>query len=273
HKFAASPAPITPVEALKLQFATNTPGEGPASPSSFQPPRADGLVSAPPELGDAHKQLTNPVRGVDGVESPDHRRHTGVAAAIAKGGDAFKLDESAPYRAARETSEFGPSKEQESHVDGDGVVHKDTALTTDELERARNLSGDQPPRPIRESLIDGEASAPGEEKAEGWGRPFKIKWMKTEKLPFHRTRHLRNPWNNDREVKVSRDGTEVEPSIGQRLIDEWDRVVEPEPTPAVPSMARHVLPSRPGVHTYGSAPQQSKPLPPGPSRGHPPRHQ
>ena len=44
------------------------------------------------------------------------------------------------------------------------------------------------------------------------GRPFHIQWIKTGSLPFGRTRHLRNPWNADREVKVSRDGTEVEPS-------------------------------------------------------------
>ncbi|KAG9103015.1 hypothetical protein FRC06_000463 [Ceratobasidium sp. 370] len=235
HKFATSPAPITPVEALKLRFAASTPSDNAASPSSFQPPRADGLVSAPPELGEAHRQLTNPARDANEAESPDRiRRHTGAAAVIAKSGKPFELDETAPYRAAREISEIGPSKQQESRVDGDGIVHKDTALTTDELERARNLSEDQPPRPIRESLTSAEAgssvaSAAGEEKIEGWGKPFKIKWIRTEKLPFHRTRHLRNPWNNDREVKVSRDGTEVEPGVGQKLIDEWDRVVEPEP--------------------------------------------
>ena len=30
-----------------------------------------------------------------------------------------------------------------------------------------------------------------------------------------------------REVKVSRDGTEIEPSIGQILIDEWEKVEQP----------------------------------------------
>lgn len=33
-----------------------------------------------------------------------------------------------------------------------------------------------------------------------------------------------------REVKVSRDGTEIEPTIGQMLIDEWEKV-EPPPGP------------------------------------------
>jgi len=47
---------------------------------------------------------------------------------------------------------------------------------------------------------------------DGWGQSFNIQWIKLGSLPFGRTRHLRNPWNADREVKVSRDGTEVEPS-------------------------------------------------------------
>ncbi|KAF8610435.1 hypothetical protein BDV93DRAFT_16238 [Ceratobasidium sp. AG-I] len=260
HKFAASPAPITPGEALKLQFAATTPVPQP------QLPRPDGLASAPAEMGDAHKQLTNPARDSDETNSPDHlRRHTGAAAAIMRGSDQFELDENAPFRAARDTSAFGPSQEQESHTDEDGVVHRDTALTTEELERARGLSDDVALRPIRESLTLAEAgssTAPAidGEKVEGWGKPFKINWIRTEKLPFHRTRHLRNPWNSDREVKVSRDGTEVEPSIGQRLIDEWDQVVEPESPTVAPSMSRHVLPSRPGLQgaTYGSAPAQPK---------------
>lgn len=38
------------------------------------------------------------------------------------------------------------------------------------------------------------------------------------KLPFHRTRHLRNAFNDNREVKISRDGTEVEPTTGDMLL-------------------------------------------------------
>ena len=59
-----------------------------------------------------------------------------------------------------------------------------------------------------------------------WGEPFKLQWIRTERLPFYRTRHLRNPWNHDREIKVSRDGTELEPTVGQALLEEWDRAVE-----------------------------------------------
>ncbi|KAJ7152273.1 YT521-B-like domain-containing protein [Mycena crocata] len=57
----------------------------------------------------------------------------------------------------------------------------------------------------------------------GWGKEFRLDWLCTEPLSFQRTRHLRNPWNHNREVKVSRDGTELEPSVGQSLLEEWHR--------------------------------------------------
>jgi YT521-B-like domain len=51
-------------------------------------------------------------------------------------------------------------------------------------------------------------------------------------LPFQRTRMLRNPWNGNREVKISRDGTEIEPSVGARILQEFDA----EPTTAGPGL-------------------------------------
>ena len=50
------------------------------------------------------------------------------------------------------------------------------------------------------------------------GKLFKLEWLSTTKLPFWRTRGLRNPWNSNREVKIARDGTELEPSVGRKLI-------------------------------------------------------
>ncbi|KAF3395131.1 Zinc finger CCCH domain-containing protein 45 [Talaromyces pinophilus] len=51
-----------------------------------------------------------------------------------------------------------------------------------------------------------------------FGKPFRIEWISTERVPFYRTRGLRNPWNSNREVKIARDGTEIEPSVGRKLI-------------------------------------------------------
>ncbi|KAF2134286.1 hypothetical protein P153DRAFT_381466 [Dothidotthia symphoricarpi CBS 119687] len=59
---------------------------------------------------------------------------------------------------------------------------------------------------------------------QSWGKPFKVKWVSTNRLPFYRTRGLRNPWNANREVKIARDGTELEPSVGERLVQMFHRL-------------------------------------------------
>lgn len=51
------------------------------------------------------------------------------------------------------------------------------------------------------------------------GRPFRIQWLSTERVPFHRTRGLRNPWNANRGVKIARDGTEIEPTVGAQVVE------------------------------------------------------
>ncbi|KAM0721900.1 hypothetical protein Q7P37_002825 [Cladosporium fusiforme] len=61
------------------------------------------------------------------------------------------------------------------------------------------------------------------------GRPFKVEWVSTARLPFYRTRGLRNSWNANREVKIARDGTELEPSIGKRLVQMFHRPAQMVP--------------------------------------------
>lgn len=68
-------------------------------------------------------------------------------------------------------------------------------------------------------------------QSKAWGKPFKIEWVSTMRLPFYRTRGLRNPWNSNREVKIARDGTELETSIGRRLLGLFHRV----PSPVAPN--------------------------------------
>ena len=58
---------------------------------------------------------------------------------------------------------------------------------------------------------------------QAFGKPFKIEWLATNRLPFYRTRGLRNPWNANREVKIARDGTELETIVGKRLVQMFQR--------------------------------------------------
>lgn len=76
-----------------------------------------------------------------------------------------------------------------------------------------------------DSILDTDAQA--------FGKPFKIEWLATNRLPFYRTRGLRNPWNANREVKIARDGTELETSVGRRLLQMFQRA----PTESAPQGA------------------------------------
>ncbi|KAI5244186.1 hypothetical protein E4T42_07210 [Aureobasidium subglaciale] len=63
-----------------------------------------------------------------------------------------------------------------------------------------------------------EEETPSTHGTQEWEKSFQIEWISTNRLPFYRIRGLRNPWNENKEVKIARDGTEIEPSIGSRLV-------------------------------------------------------
>ncbi|KAF9870001.1 yt521-b-like splicing [Colletotrichum karsti] len=106
-----------------------------------------------------------------------------------------------------------------------------------EAEREDGDSGDE-----EEEQSDVSSRKSGNQEGEGpakaWGKPFKLEWLSTARLPFYRTRGLRNSWNSNREVKIARDGTELEPSVGRRLIGLFNRVQSPPNPGAVPAAMR-----------------------------------
>ncbi|XP_057977021.1 uncharacterized protein LOC131164081 isoform X2 [Malania oleifera] len=55
-----------------------------------------------------------------------------------------------------------------------------------------------------------------------WGRSFKVKWLQLYDLPFQKTLHLRNPLNDFKPVKISRDCQELSQEIGEALCDLLD---------------------------------------------------
>lgn len=53
--------------------------------------------------------------------------------------------------------------------------------------------------------------------AKALGGVFKLEWLNRRELWFSKCLHLRNPWNENKEVKICRDGQEVEPAVGEAL--------------------------------------------------------
>ncbi|KAM9306842.1 YTH domain-containing protein 1 [Pholidichthys leucotaenia] len=49
------------------------------------------------------------------------------------------------------------------------------------------------------------------------GGVFKIDWLCRRELPFIKSTHLLNPWNEYKPVKIGRDGQEIQPDVGAQL--------------------------------------------------------
>jgi hypothetical protein len=91
-------------------------------------------------------------------------------------------------------------------------------------------SGSMPTPNLREDGAYSNLGVPGmarPDERSALGTPFKVEWVHLERLSFHRTQHLRNTWNHNLEVKVSRDGMELNPDVGQKLLREWDVLSTP----------------------------------------------
>ncbi|KAI0000279.1 YT521-B-like domain-containing protein [Russula vinacea] len=137
------------------------------------------VSSAPAELHDSHHRLSHPTKH-------------GCRSSRAFKSLPFELNADAPYRAIRGTR-------SNIHQAAHPIIPAPSDESEDTQETLKTA---------------GQGSEEG--FAEALGRPFRVDWIRTERLSFFRTKHLRNPWNHGREVKISRDGTELEPS-------EWDK--------------------------------------------------
>ncbi|RMB97066.1 hypothetical protein DUI87_26349 [Hirundo rustica rustica] len=72
-------------------------------------------------------------------------------------------------------------------------------------------------------------SSIGCEKSQDWGSAgfggvFKVEWIRKESIPFQFAHHLLNPWNDNKKVQISRDGQELEPQVGEQLLQLWDHI-------------------------------------------------
>lgn len=214
-----SPMPVDASPALNFE-GTEEPGDA-RTPGLHHAQQAQ---SAPAILGKPHSPIS--------LRIPHQKQSLPTMNPLPQTpADSFELDPSAPVRAMR--GNHGTTSDSSSKV-----LPSLEVVTEAEEEKAEDQEDDGGMERAKDKVAEGgdepERGPGGREDA--WGDCFKIEWICTEKLPFYRIRHLRNPWNHEREVKVSRDGTELEPMVGQRLLDEWRDLAElPAVGPGKPS--------------------------------------
>lgn len=127
-----------------------------------------------------------------------------------------------------EAVEEDPTKSRKSSTDS-GADSKHTSISSPALasDAAGPSSGFQETTaPSTPPQVDTEIQAPSSSEDENsssnnWTIPFKIEWLSPpgKTVPFFMVKHLRNPYNKNQPVKIARDGTEIEPSIGRKVVD------------------------------------------------------
>ena len=176
HLASSSPGQLTPADEMS-QDASAEQTEHAAGERHTDPPKA--LIAEEAESGPHQRAQTLDPRDLAGSS---YFPAPPVPITVAQ---------AAEDEAEKQMERGGSHRPPE--VDEDGVKRKDTALTPGEKATRTGVE-------------------PEEFEPDAWGERFKIEWIRVGNLPFGRTKHLRNPWNADREVKISRDGTELEPS-------------------------------------------------------------
>ncbi|KAH9518412.1 3'-5' RNA helicase ythdc2 [Bulinus truncatus] len=79
---------------------------------------------------------------------------------------------------------------------------------------------------------------------------FDVEWIKRAAIPFSNTNFLNNPWNENRRVHAGRDGQEIEPKVGLKLLKLWDTVQAKRPQSTVSSKKKN------GGHSSTQSKQQ-----------------
>lgn len=59
----------------------------------------------------------------------------------------------------------------------------------------------------------------------GYGRAFDVRWLRLDDLDFSEVSNVLNPWNENKSVKISRDGQELPNDVGRQVCELFDRRV------------------------------------------------
>ncbi|VDM16768.1 unnamed protein product [Hydatigera taeniaeformis] len=74
--------------------------------------------------------------------------------------------------------------------------------------------------------------------------PFRLDWVTKQELPFTSVSHLTNSWNDGKQVKIGRDGQEIEPVCGQALCRHFPL----DSMESIPAIVRKIEPKKPKLN-------------------------
>jgi hypothetical protein len=66
-----------------------------------------------------------------------------------------------------------------------------------------------------------------EQLAPGLLAAFSIEWLRKANVAFQQCQHLVNPWSDNKKVISSKDGQELEPTVGEQLLSLWSKTSMP----------------------------------------------
>jgi hypothetical protein len=203
HPPVTSPDPITPWDAIDSTLSQPNP-PGPSPILTNHKPFAQH--SAPAEMDRPHERLS----GSESLQS------AGTWDEVEK----KRLHAQAKREDTLEgIGEETTPKDDQEEVKGDDTLPEEkgeslqrpaprSTHTAPLLSITASLAGTSHVDPVLENqmLVNRVPAAPDNSvpargsaggRAVGWGTPFKVQWIRTDPLSFHRTKHLKNPWNND----------------------------------------------------------------------------
>lgn len=193
HPPVTSPDPISPGDVIKSTISQPDP-RGPSSPFPDLKPSAQH--SAPAEMGRPHKRLSA-LRSLQSAGTWDEVKKQRLGTKTNREDTLEGIGEEALPKGDQEEVKVDETPPEES---GGSLQRPATAPL---LGTTASLvdPGSEQQTLVDRVLVPPEDSAPtggaASGRAAGWGTPFKVQWIKTDPLSFHRTKHLKNPWNND----------------------------------------------------------------------------
>ena len=203
HPRVTSPDPITPGDVMNSTVSQPTP----PGPSPLTNVERSAQHSAPAEMGRPHKRLS--VSGtLQSAGTWDEARKQRLQTNAKREDNTLEgIGEEPP-----------PPKDDQEEGAGDEAPPGEKRPP---LHRPPPLSVHTAPLPSttaplpgttladhgpdQQTFVDRMPVPPGDSAAGGgaaggkvgWGTPFKVQWIRTDPLTFHRTKHIKNPWNND----------------------------------------------------------------------------